>query len=80
MKRTILQAAVAATFFTLGATQAAVAEKPSTLTDQQSVAVTIYNENLALKGCAAHRPRRRPQPAGVARGEREDAPRGGAAT
>ena len=25
-----------------------VAEKPSTLTDQQSVAVTIYNENLAL--------------------------------
>jgi hypothetical protein len=27
---------------------AAVAEKPSTLTDQQSVAVTIYNENLAL--------------------------------
>lgn len=27
---------------------AAVAEKPSTLADQQSVAVTIYNENLAL--------------------------------
>src|SRR5688572_26934952 len=26
----------------------AVAEKPSTLSDQQSVAVTIYNENLAL--------------------------------
>src|SRR5512134_2466100 len=26
----------------------AVAEKPSTLADQQSVAVTIYNENLAL--------------------------------
>ena len=25
-----------------------VAEKPSTLSDQQSVAVTIYNENLAL--------------------------------
>src|SRR5574339_51588 len=27
---------------------AAVVEKPSTLNDQQSVAVTIYNENLAL--------------------------------
>src|SRR5574339_186219 len=27
---------------------AAVQEKPSTLADQQSVAVTIYNENLAL--------------------------------
>ena len=26
----------------------AVTEKPSTLVDQQSVAVTIYNENLAL--------------------------------
>ena len=25
-----------------------MAEKPSTLADQQSVAVTIYNENLAL--------------------------------
>src|SRR5688572_26612414 len=30
------------------AAHAAVTEKPSTLTDQQSVAVTIYNENLAL--------------------------------
>jgi hypothetical protein len=29
-------------------TQAAVTEKPSTLTDQHSVAVTIYNESLAL--------------------------------
>ena len=28
--------------------QASVSEKPSTLADQQSVAVTIYNENLAL--------------------------------
>src|SRR6202008_2757771 len=31
-----------------GTAHAAVAEKPSTLADQQSVAVTIYNENLAL--------------------------------
>ena len=30
------------------AAHATVAEKPSTLADQQSVAVTIYNENLAL--------------------------------
>jgi len=48
MKRTLLQAAVATAFCTLGAAQAAVTEKPSTLADQQSVAVTIYNENLAL--------------------------------
>ncbi|MDH4175420.1 MAG: DUF4139 domain-containing protein, partial [Betaproteobacteria bacterium] len=48
MKRTLLQAAVGAAFCTLGAAQAAVTEKPSTLADQQSVAVTIYNENLAL--------------------------------
>ena len=31
-----------------GAAYATVVEKPSTLTDQQSVAVTIYNESLAL--------------------------------
>lgn len=47
MKSSRLAAAVAAAFVTLGA-QAAVQEKPSTLADQQSVAVTIYNENLAL--------------------------------
>jgi hypothetical protein len=43
-----LQAAVAAALCTLSAAHAAVDEKPSTLSDQQSVAVTIYNENLAL--------------------------------
>jgi len=48
MQRTLLQAALAAAFCTLGAAHAAVTEKPSTLADQQSVAVTIYNENLAL--------------------------------
>ena len=48
MKRTFLQSAVAAALCALGAAHAAVAEKPSTLADQQSVAVTIYNENLAL--------------------------------
>lgn len=48
MKRTLLQTALAAAFCTLGTAQAAVREKPSTLADQQSVAVTIYNENLAL--------------------------------
>jgi hypothetical protein len=42
-----LHAALAAVFCALSA-QAAVPEKPSTLADQQSVAVTIYNENLAL--------------------------------
>ena len=39
--------AVAAAFIT-GSGWTAVQEKPSTLSDQQSVAVTIYNENLAL--------------------------------
>src|SRR5688572_919301 len=39
-------AAVALAFSTL--VHANVTERPSTLTDQQSVAVTIYNENLAL--------------------------------
>ena len=47
MKKSLLHAAVAAAFATVSA-QAAVTEKPSTLADQQSVAVTIYNENLAL--------------------------------
>jgi hypothetical protein len=48
MNRTLLQTALAAAFCTLSAAHAAVQEKPSTLADQQSVAVTIYNENLAL--------------------------------
>ena len=47
MKYSRLHAAVAAAFFAFSA-QAAVPERPSTLADQQSVAVTIYNENLAL--------------------------------
>jgi len=41
-------AAAAAALLAFGAAQAAVTERPSTLADQQSVAVTIYNENLAL--------------------------------
>jgi hypothetical protein len=48
MKRSLLQAAIAAALYTLGAAHAALTERPSTLADQQSVAVTIYNENLAL--------------------------------
>ncbi len=48
MLRTQLQAAVAAALCTIACAHAAVAERPSTLADQQSVAVTIYNENLAL--------------------------------
>ena len=48
MFRTQLQAAVAAALCTISSAHAAVAEKPSTLADQQSVAITIYNENLAL--------------------------------
>ena len=48
MNNTRLQAAVAAALCSLATAHAAVQEKPSTLTDQQSVAVTIYNENLAL--------------------------------
>ncbi|HEX5093248.1 MAG TPA: DUF4139 domain-containing protein [Burkholderiales bacterium] len=47
MKNLTLQAAVAAALLA-GAASAAVPEKPSTLADQKSVAVTIYNENLAL--------------------------------
>jgi hypothetical protein len=44
MKRTLLYAALAAAL----PAYAAVEERPSTLSDQQSIAVTIYNENLAL--------------------------------
>jgi hypothetical protein len=48
MKQSSLQAAVAAALCIFSSAHAAVDEKPSTLADQQSVAVTIYNENLAL--------------------------------
>jgi hypothetical protein len=48
MKLKPLPAALAAALCTLSAGHASVAEKPSTLADQQQVAVTIYNENLAL--------------------------------
>ena len=48
MKIRTLCAAVTAALAVNSVTQAAVVEKPSTLSDQQSVAVTIYNENLAL--------------------------------
>lgn len=48
MKRSLLQTALVAAVFSLGTAHAVVAEKPSTLADQRSVAVTIYNENLAL--------------------------------
>jgi hypothetical protein len=48
MQRRKLFAAVAAALAVGSQAQAAVEEKPSTLADQQSVAVTIYNENLAL--------------------------------
>jgi len=47
VKYSSLCAALAAAFCSFAAA-AAVQEKPSTLADQQSVAVTIYNENLAL--------------------------------
>jgi hypothetical protein len=43
-----ISAAVAAAMAVHSVPQAAVAEKASTLADQRSVAVTIYNENLAL--------------------------------
>jgi hypothetical protein len=43
-----LPAALAAALCTLSAAHAAMEERPSTLSDQQSVAITIYNENLAL--------------------------------
>lgn len=48
MKRSLLQAALAAAFCLAPLAHAATQEKASTLADQQSVAVTIYNENLAL--------------------------------
>jgi hypothetical protein len=48
MKLKPLPTALAAALCAVSAAHAAVAEKPSTLADQQSVAVTIYNENLAL--------------------------------
>jgi hypothetical protein len=43
-----LYAAVVAALATCQLANAAVEEMPSTLKDQQSVAITIYNENLAL--------------------------------
>jgi len=43
-----LYAAVAAALATCPLAHSAVEEMPSTLKDQQSVAITIYNENLAL--------------------------------
>jgi hypothetical protein len=43
-----LAAGLAAALATCSAAHAAVKELPSTLADQKSVAVTIYNENLAL--------------------------------
>src|SRR5712664_4323852 len=43
-----LYTAVAAALAICPLAYAAVDEKPSTLSDQQSVAITIYNENLAL--------------------------------
>src|SRR5713101_3447107 len=43
-----LYAAVAAALATCPLAHAALEEMPSTLKDQQSVAITIYNENLAL--------------------------------
>jgi hypothetical protein len=48
VKKVSLQASVAAALCALASAHAAVQEKPSTLADQQSVAITIYNENLAL--------------------------------
>ncbi len=48
MNRTLLQAALAAALCAIASAHAASQEKQSTLADQQSVAVTIYNENLAL--------------------------------
>lgn len=43
-----IHAAVAAALAIYSSAEAAVKELPSTLADQKSVAVTIYNENLAL--------------------------------
>jgi hypothetical protein len=48
MKKKFLAAAVAVALAAQSVTLGAATERPSTLADQQSVAVTIYNENLAL--------------------------------
>src|SRR6266571_578606 len=48
MQPTKLHAAIAAALAICQQSYAALDERPSTLSDQQSVAVTIYNENLAL--------------------------------
>src|SRR2546423_14936533 len=48
MQRKKLFAAVVAALSCGLQAHAAIEERPSTLTDQQSVAVTIYNDNLAL--------------------------------
>jgi hypothetical protein len=48
MMKKHLHVAVAAALAVQSVTLGAATERPSTLADQQSVAVTIYNENLAL--------------------------------
>lgn len=48
MKRTLLHAALGAVFLASSTVLATDGERASTLADQESVAVTIYNENLAL--------------------------------
>ena len=48
MNRKHLYVAVATALAAQSITPVAATERPSTLADQQSVAVTIYNENLAL--------------------------------
>jgi hypothetical protein len=48
MKKKFLAAAVAVALAAQSVTLPAATERPSTLADQQSVAVSIYNENLAL--------------------------------
>ena len=48
MHPTKLCAAIVAALAAVSVANSAVDERPSTLQDQQSVAVTIYNENLAL--------------------------------
>src|SRR5882672_2627972 len=48
MQKRMLRAAVAAALSLCQQAHAALDERASTLADQQSVAVTIYNENLAL--------------------------------
>src|SRR5262245_24995833 len=48
MSSKLLRAAVAATFAALPLVAGALDEKRSTLENQEAVAVTIYNENLAL--------------------------------